>query len=119
MKYCKIFSKTVQNSTSAWDSKLLDELWAYRTPYKVTTEFIPVQLVYGQEATKPVELEMPSLRTIVDILSDDESLEEKVAMLECIDKVQSRAYLNMTTIQKRCKTYYDSKMKSQTFSLMI
>ena len=50
MEYCKIVSKTVQNSISDWNSKLLDEVWAYHTPYKVITEFIPFQLVYGQEA---------------------------------------------------------------------
>jgi hypothetical protein len=36
---------------------------------------------------------MPSLRiTIDEYLSKDESLQERVAMLECLDKVQNRAY---------------------------
>ena len=34
---CKIVTKTVQNSMTDWDSKLLDALWAYRTTYKVST----------------------------------------------------------------------------------
>lgn len=50
IEYCKIISKTVQNSISDWNSNLLDEVWAYRTPCKVTTEFTPFQLVYGQKA---------------------------------------------------------------------
>lgn len=63
---------------------------------------------------------MPSLQIVVDeCLSDDGSLQEKMTMLECLDELQSQAYLNMTTIQQWHKTYYDNKMKSNTFLLMI
>ena len=97
-----------------WDSKLLDALWAYRTAYKVTTKFIPFQLVYGQETIRSVELELPSLRIAIDErLSDEESLQERIAMLEKLDEIRNQAYLNMTTIQKWRKTYYDSKMKTK------
>ena len=82
-----------------WDIKLLDALWAYRTAYKVTTKFTPFQLVYGQEAILPVELELPSLCIVIDeILSDEESLQEQIAMLERMDEVRNQAYLNMATI---------------------
>ena len=101
-----------------WDSKLLDALWAYRTAYKVTTKFTPFQLVYGQEAILQVELELPSLRIVIDVrLSDEESLQERIAMLERLDEVRTQAYLNMATIQKWRKTYYDSKMKSKTLTV--
>ena len=40
-------------------------------------------------------------------------------MLKCLDKVQTQTYVNMTTIKKWHKTYYDNKMKSKTLSLMI
>ena len=101
-----------------WDSKLLDALWAYWTAYKVTTKFTPFQLVYGQEAILQVELELPSLRIAIDMrLSDEESLQERIAMLERLDEVRTQAYLNMTTIRKWRKTYYDSKMKSKTLTV--
>jgi hypothetical protein len=97
-----------------WDSKLLDTLWAYRTAYKVTIKFTPFQLVYGQEAILPVELELPSLRiAIEERLSDDESFRERIAMLERLDEVRNQTYLNMAAVQKWRKTYYDSKMKSK------
>lgn len=55
--------------------KLLNALWVYRTAYKVTTKFIPFQLVYGQETILPFELELSSLRIANDErLSDEESL---------------------------------------------
>ena len=111
---CKIITKTVQNAMTDWDSKLIDALWAYRTAYKVTTKFTPFQLVYGQEAILPVKLELPPLRiAIEERLSDSESLQERITMLEKLDEVRNQAYLNMAAIQKWHKTYYDSKMKSK------
>ena len=80
----------------------------------MTTKFTPFQLVYGQEAILPVELELPSLRIAIDErLSDAESLCEWITMLERLDEVRNQAYLNMAAIQKWRKTYYDSKMKSK------
>lgn len=54
-----------------WDFKLLNALWAYRTAYEVTTRLTPFQLVYGQEAILPIELELPSLRTTLDERLDE------------------------------------------------
>src|SRR6202022_2584669 len=87
---CNINTKTVQGSMSDWDSKLLNALWAYRTASKVTTKFTPFQLVYGQEAILPIELELPSLRIAIDErLSDEESFQEPIAMLERLDEVRN------------------------------
>jgi transposase InsO family protein len=111
---CKIITKTVQGSMTDWDTKLIDALWAYRTAYKVTTKFTPFQLVYGQEAILPIELELPSLRIAInERLGDAESLEARINMLEKLDETRSQAYLNTAAIQKWRKSYYDSKMKEK------
>ena len=111
---CKIITKTVQGSMSDWDSKLLNALWAYRTAYKVTTKFTPFQLVYGQEAILPIELELPSLRiALEERLDEPKSLEARIATLEKLDEIRGEAYLNTAAIQKWRKTYYDSKMKTK------
>ena len=56
-----ILRKTVLDSKRDWDVKLTATLWAYRTTYKVTTQAIPFSLVYGLEATLPIEYEVESL----------------------------------------------------------
>jgi hypothetical protein len=63
---CKIITKTVQGSNTDWNARLLDALWAYRCAYKVTTKHTPFQLVYGQEAILPIEIELPSLRIALE-----------------------------------------------------
>ena len=56
------------------------------------TNFTPFQLVYGQKANLLVELELPSLRIVIDArLSDEESLQERIAMLERLDEVRNQA----------------------------
>ena len=65
---CKIITKTVQGSNIDWDQRVFDALWAYRTAYKVITKHKPFQLVYGQEAILPIELEIPSLQIAIDII---------------------------------------------------
>lgn len=80
---CKIIIEIVQNSMIDWDSKLLDVLWAYHIAYKVTTKFTLFQLVYGQEAILLVKLKLPSSRIPIDEkLGEDESLQERIVMLE-------------------------------------
>lgn len=109
---CKIITKTVQGANIDWDERLFDALWAYRTAYKVTTKYTPFQLVYGQEAILPIELEIQSLRIAIDHrLDDNESLEDRLVVLEKLDEIRAQAYLNMTSIQNRRKSFYDSKLK--------
>ena len=108
---CKIITKTVQGSNIDWDSRIYDALWAYRTAFKVTTKCTPFQLVYGQEAILPIELEVPSLRiALEERLGDEASLRERYDMLEKLDETRAQAHLNMIAIQKHRKTYYDSKL---------
>lgn len=49
-----------------WNIKLFTDLWAYYTAYKVTSNVMPFQLVYGQKAILSVELEVQSLQIALD-----------------------------------------------------
>ena len=63
---CGILTKTIVGSLTDWDDKLWATLWAYRIAYKVTIQFTPFHLVYGQDAILPIEFEIPSLRVAID-----------------------------------------------------
>ena len=115
---CKILTKTIMGTGTDWDIKLFAALWAYRTAYKVTTQSTPFQLVYGTEAIIPIELEIPSLRIAIrDRLGDTESLQQRLTELEKLDETRANAFLVMEAIQKRRKSYYDSKLKKKTFTV--
>ena len=113
---CKILTKTVSRLGTDWDTKLFSALWAYRTAYKVTTNSTPFQLVYGQEAVLPIELEVQSLRIAIDErLGDMESLTTRYAMMEKLDETRLVALHQTAVIQRRRKSYYDSKLRPKTF----
>ena len=50
-----------------WTLKLHFALWGYRTSIRTSTEATPFSLVYGREAVQPIELEIPSLRIVLEI----------------------------------------------------
>lgn len=104
---------------SDWDIKLINTLWAYCTTYKVMTKFTPFQLVYGQKAILPIELELLSLRNAInEHLGEAESLEAIINVLEKFNEIQGQAYLNSVAIQKWHKSYYDNKMKDKKIGPM-
>ncbi|MCO5604885.1 hypothetical protein L7F22_059059 [Adiantum nelumboides] len=66
-----------------WDKHLTAALWAYRTSFKVSTQFTPYHLVYGQEALLPIEVEVGSLRVLAkDTTSSKEKLEQRILDLQ-------------------------------------
>ena len=62
---CKINFKHVGNKTQHWDKHLNATLWAYRTSFKASLGFIPFHLVHGQEALLPIEVELSSLKVLL------------------------------------------------------
>ncbi|MCO5560329.1 hypothetical protein L7F22_013941 [Adiantum nelumboides] len=73
---CKIITKHVRDRPQDWDKHLTVTLWAYRTSFKVFTQFTPYHLVYGQEALLLIEVELGSLRVLArETSSSKEKLE--------------------------------------------
>ncbi|MCO5608680.1 hypothetical protein L7F22_062894 [Adiantum nelumboides] len=80
---CKIITKHVKDRPQDWDKHLTAALWAYRTSFKVSTQFTPYHLVYGQEALLPIEVELGSLRVPAkDATSSKEKLEQRILDLQ-------------------------------------
>src|ERR1700738_1980908 len=82
-----ILRKMILDSKRDWGTKLTATLWAYRTTYKVTTHATPFALVYGLEATLPIEYEVESLRVAIDSrLTEKQSLRNRLTDLEELDE---------------------------------
>ena len=54
----KMLSKYVFKQVEEWEANLPKCLWAYRTSYKVSTNFTPFELVYGQEVVLPIHMQL-------------------------------------------------------------
>ena len=72
---------------------LFSALWAYRTSIKSATRFTLFQLVYGLEATLPIECEIPSLKLDVQLFPNTSPKEEHLLYLERLDETRRLAAL--------------------------
>ncbi|MCO5597171.1 hypothetical protein L7F22_051247 [Adiantum nelumboides] len=80
---CKIITKHIRDIPQDWDKHLTAALWAYRTSFKVSTQFTPYHLVYGQETLLPIEVELGSLRVLArESTSSKEKLEQRILDLQ-------------------------------------
>eukprot|EP00253_Pinus_taeda_P035312 PITA_35312 len=102
-----MLQRTVGIHKSKWHLMLFPALWAYRTSVKDATGFTPFQLVYGLEATLPIECEIPSLKLAIELLPNTTPLEERLLYLERLDETQRLANLAIETQKKRVKSHFD------------
>jgi hypothetical protein len=65
-----ILTKTIQLHHKDWADRLPKALWAYQTTWRNTTGFTPYELVYGKHVVLPIEFQIKTLRTIVQVGMD-------------------------------------------------
>jgi len=81
-----MLQRTIGMHMSNWNLMLFSTLWAYHTSVKDATRFTPFQLVYGLEATLPIECEISSLKLAVELLPNTTPVEECPLHLERLDE---------------------------------
>lgn len=82
---------------------------------KDATGFTPFQLVYGLEATLPIECEIPSLKLAVELLPNTTVVEERLLYLERLDETRQLASLAIEAQTKRVKTHFDHTVHPCSF----
>ncbi|MCO5552423.1 hypothetical protein L7F22_005934 [Adiantum nelumboides] len=108
---CKIITKHVRDRPQDWDKHLTAALWAYR---KVSTQFTPYHLVYGQEALLPIEVDLGNLRVLAkDATSSKEKLEQRILDLQRLelDKEAATDYYIAQANKKR--EQFNNKVKEK------
>ena len=71
-------------------------------------------MVYGIEATLPIEFEMGSLKVAIGTrLNDNESLRNRLEDLEELDEKRQRAVQHMEAIQRWRKVILDKRHKKR------
>eukprot|EP00253_Pinus_taeda_P014464 PITA_14464 len=82
---------------------------------KDATGFTSFQLVYGLEATLPIECEIPSLKLAIELLPDTTSVEEFLLYLEQLDETRRLASLAIEAQKKRVKIHFDHTVHPRSF----
>ena len=87
----KIVAK-MTNTYKDWHEKLPFALHAYRTAVRTSTGATPFSLVYGMEAVLPIEVEIPSLRILMEAkLEEAEWVQARYDQLNLIEENRLKA----------------------------
>ena len=85
-----------------WHEKLAFALHAYQTSVRTSMGATPFTLVYGMEAVLPVEVEIPSLRVLMETkLEEAEWVRARYEQLNLIEEKRLRALCHGQLYQKR------------------
>ena len=85
-----------------WPDKLPYALWGYRTTERTSTGATPFSLVYGMEAVLPIELEIPSLRVVLEsLIGEVDWIKARYEELAMLDENQLKAAYQNQGYQKR------------------
>lgn len=62
-----ILTKIVKSRFHDWENHLLEAIWDYKTTRENTIGFSPYELVYGKNSTFPIDIEIMTLRTDLEV----------------------------------------------------
>ncbi|XP_070017711.1 uncharacterized protein [Nicotiana sylvestris] len=101
-----------------WHKKLHFALLGYRTTVCTSVGENPYSLVYGTEAVIPVEVEIPSLRIIVEAeINDDEWVKSRLEQLSLIDEKRLVSVCHGQLYQQRIARAYNKKVRPRKFEV--
>ncbi|GJS01657.1 reverse transcriptase domain-containing protein [Tanacetum coccineum] len=96
-----------------WMEELSHVLWAHCTMIKSSNGDTPFSLTYGIKAVIPVEIGMPTPRTVeIDPTQNNEALEINLDLLE---ERREEAAIREAKIKAKIERYYNSKVRSTSF----
>ena len=101
-----------------WHEMLPFALHGYRTSVRTSTGATPYSLVYGMEAVLPVEVEIPSLRVLLDVKLDEaEWIRTRFNELSLIEEKRMAAICHGQLYQSRMKRAFDQKVRPRCFQV--
>ena len=91
-------------------------LHGYRTSVRTSTGETPFSLVYGSEAVLPIEVEIPSLRVLMEAkLEEAEWVQARLDQLNLIEEKRIAALCHGQLYQQRMRTAFDKKVRHREF----
>jgi hypothetical protein len=114
----KLINKKIEENPRRWHEVLSEALWAHRISRHGATKVTPFELVYGQEALLPIEINLDAYR-----LAKQNNLSAVVyhdLMMDNIDEVTNVRIKALKEIEKdkaRVAKAYNKKVKRKSFQV--
>ncbi len=111
-----ILTKIVSLHKRDWVTWLPEVVWAYHTTWKTTTGLTPYEIVYGKKVVLPIEFEIKTLRTTLQLgLSLSNAQRECITQLHSLDELCQDALLHTKLIQKQQALWHDKHIHQRSF----
>ena len=110
----------MSESQKDWHERIHESLWSYRTSKRRSTGTTPFNLVYGAEAVRPVEIELPSLRitAAAELTPEDERyVKNCIAALELLEEERKDAQKKLKLYHERAMWLYNQHAKPRKFKV--
>ena len=114
----KIIKKNIEDNPRRWHELLSEALWAHRISRHGATKVTPYELVYGQEAVLPVEVNLNHLRIAKQ--NDLSTVDFYNMMMDNIDEVADKRLAALKAIERdklRVARSYNKKVKLKNFQV--
>ena len=114
----KLIKKKVEDNPRKWHELLSEALWAHRISRHGATKVTPYELVYGQEAVLPVEVNLNALRIAKQ--NDLSAVDFYNLMMDNIDEVVDKRLAALKAIERdklRVARAYNKKVKLKNFQV--
>jgi hypothetical protein len=116
----RIIKRIIEDKPRQWHTLLTYALWADHTTTKVRTGCTPFQLVYGQEAIFPTELELSSLRLMLQIEElHSSNISQRINELLGLEEQRTFPLENIKKRQQIVKKYFNKTAKVVRFKANV
>ncbi|XP_074314411.1 uncharacterized protein LOC141649626 [Silene latifolia] len=100
-----------------WPEKIPFALWGHRTLIRTVTGATLYYLVYGMKAVQPVELEVPSLRILLESqVPEADWVQARYDSLVMLDEWRLNTLYHVQLYQKRMERAFNKKVKPRGIS---
>ena len=114
----KLIKKKLEENPKRWHEVLSEALWAHHISRHGATKITPFELVYGQEAVLPVEINLDAYRLAKQ--NDLSAVDYPDLMMDNIDEVTNKRLKALKEIEKnrlRVARAYNKKVKLKSFQV--
>jgi hypothetical protein len=116
MTLIRLIKKKIDENLRRWHEVLSEVLWAHQTAQHGATKVIPFELVYGQEAVLPVEINLQTCRVAKqEVMSDEEYTESMIDNIDNLPESQFRASEEIKKEKIRVPKSYNKRVKVKLF----
>jgi hypothetical protein len=112
----KLIKKKIEENSKTWHEVLSKALWAHRISKYSATKITPFELIYGQEAVLPVEVNLDALR--IARQNELSATDYHNLMLDRLDEVSDervKAFGEIEREKLRVAKAYNKRVKEKSF----